>query len=213
MKKNIFLIAWLLCCMSAYGQKWSYGIEIGYTNSGFHAHDINVRRGHGFKVGGVVDYTFMNNVLVETGLSYERKSGKIRGGQLVSYAISEIEVHDMDYLSFPLSLGYAFHLSQDLVFIPQVGWYFSAGLRGSGFLSGKDSFGQPYTSAIDVFPASYDRQYRPFDRFDTGALFGVNVQYRKFRLKAFYELGIKTINPVYGNLRNGTAGASVCYVF
>lgn len=213
MKKNIFLIAWLLCCMSAYGQQWNYGIEIGYTNSGFHAHDINVRRGHGFKVGGVVDYTFMNNVLVETGLSYERKSGKIRGGQLASYAISEIEVHDMDYLSFPLSLGYAFHLSQDLVFIPQAGWYFSAGLRGSGFLSGKDSFGQPYTSAIDVFPASYDHQYRPFDRFDTGALFGVNVQYRKFRLKAYYELGVKTINPVYGNLRNGTAGASICYVF
>lgn len=213
MKKNVFLIVCLLCGMSAYGQNWNYGIEIGYMNSRFHAHDPDVSCGHGFKVGGMVDYTFRNNILIETGLSYERKSGKIQGGPLANYGISEINVRDMDYLVFPVSFGYTFNLCKDLVFIPQVGWYFSAGLRGSGFLSGKDSFGQPYTSAIDVFPASYDRQYRPFDRFDTGALFGVNLQYRKVRLKAFYELGVKTINPVYGNLRNRTAGASVCCVF
>lgn len=120
-KKNVFLIVCLLCGMSAYGQNWNYGIEIGYTNSRFHAHDPDVSCGHGFKVGGMVDYTFRNNILIETGLSYERKSGKIQGGPLANYGISEIDVRDMDYLVFPVSFGYTFNLCKDLVFIPQVG--------------------------------------------------------------------------------------------
>ena len=210
--KNLFFIAMLFWCISAYSQHWNYGIEVGYTNNKFQTKGLDSHPQSGFKVGGIIDYNFKSNILIETGIAYERKGGKLEGTTLASQKISKIEVSHADYLNIPVSVGYKVDIKNKISFIPQIGWFLNIGVQGSGQLSGIDNYNQPYTMGIDIFSAPSISQYRPFNRIDTGPIFCLNVQYKKVRLKCSYELGINSVHPIYGSPKNRTLGASVAYI-
>lgn len=211
--RNFFIITVLFCCISAYSQHWNYGIEVGYTNNKFQTKTLESSSKSGFKVGGIIDYTLKSNILIETGIAYERKGGKLEGDNIASQKISKIEVSHVDYLNIPVSVGYKIDIKNQISFIPQFGWFLNIGLQGSGQLSGIDNYNQPYTIGVDIFSAPGISQYRPFNRIDTGPIFCLNLQYKMVRLKCSYELGINSVHSIYGSPKNRTVGASIVYIF
>lgn len=210
--KILVFITMLFCCISAHSQNWNYGIEVGYTNNKFRTKSLNSKAQSGFKIGGIIDYNFKSNILIETGIAYERKGGILEGNNIASQKISKIEASHIDYLNIPVSVGYKVDIKNEILLIPQIGWFLNIGVQGSGLLSGVDNYNQPYTMGIDIFSTSNTNQYRPFSRIDTGSIFCLNLQYKKVRLKCFYELGIKPIHSIYGSPRNRTVGASIAYI-
>ena len=202
----------LLGCISAYSQHWGYGIEVGYTNNRLQTKVIGSKPLSGFKVGGIIDYNFKSHILIETGI--EPFLGNVRSGERDESPFSSRYVcfrtgrEEMTIFAFMKKMN----IKNKMLFIPQIGWFFNIGVQGSGLLSGVDNYNQPYTMGIDIFSTSNTNQYRPFSRTDTGPIFGLNIQYKKVRLKCSYELGIKPIHPIYGNPKNRTVGASVAYI-
>lgn len=214
MKHFLYILLCLLACTrSAYAQQWHFGVEGGYTLNSFHAPTLHTSSRSGFKAGGVVNYTFKSNFLLESGLAFERKGGTLSGSSISGQRINQVEVNNMDYLHLPFLMGYAFHLGKQFALLPQAGGYLNTGIGGSGFCSGHDPYNQPYTSAIEIFSSRNNLYYRPFSRMDAGLLFAASLQYRKYRLKVSYELGLSKIHSTYGSPENRTLGISAVYLF
>lgn len=211
--KIILFITILFCCISVHSQNWNYGIEVGYTNNKLQTKQLSSKHQSGFKIGGIIDYNFRSNILIETGIAYERKGGILEGNNIASQKIYKIEASHIDYIGIPASVGYKMSIMDKILFIPQIGWFLNIGVKGSGLLFGVDSYNQPYTMGIDIFSTPSISQYRPFNRIDTGPIFCLNFQYKKVRLKCSYELGINSVHSVYGSPENRTVGASIAYIF
>ena len=215
MKKNFIVILLVsLCCSVCYGQKWNYGVEIGYTHNTFHTSKLEGTGKSGFRIGGILNCNLKNHVLLESGIAYERKGGSLKSNHIASQQITQVDVYNMDYLNVPFLVGYKIHIGNKLYLYPQLGWYLNVGLRGCGTISGMDRWGQPYTSGMDTFRAYHESAstYRPFHRIDTGPLFGLNVQYKAFRIKCTYELGLNAIHSTYGSPGNRTVGLALGYI-
>ncbi len=211
--KIILFITILFCCISVHSQNWNYGIEVGYTNNKLQTKKLSSKHQSGFKIGGIIDYNFRSNILIETGIAYERKGGILEGNNIASQKIYKIEASHIDYIGIPVSVGYKMSIMDKILFIPQIGWFLNIGVKGSGLLFGVDSYDQPYTMGIDIFSTPSISQYRPFNRIDTGPIFCLNIQYKKVRLKCSYELGINSVHSVYGSPENRTVGVSIAYIF
>ena len=113
MKHFLYILLCLLACTrSAYAQQWHFGVEGGYTLNSFHAPTLHTSSRSGFKAGGVVNYTFKSNFLLESGLAFERKGGTLSGSSIAGQRINQVEVNNMDYLHLPFLMGYAFHLGK-----------------------------------------------------------------------------------------------------
>lgn len=213
MLRQIFLMSLLLLCASLYGQTWNCGIEAGYTRNKFHTSSLETKGQNGFKIGGVVNYNFRNDISLETGLAYEMKGGTLAGENIASQRIHEIKLMRMDYLNIPLLAGYKFHVGNAFSIMPQAGGYLNVGIGGYGFMSGTDPYEQPYTTRVDAFSTYQYSSYAPFNRIDAGILLAINLQYRKVRFKCAYGMGLNSIHSTYGSPNNRTLGASVIYMF
>ena len=215
MKTNLIVTLLLFLCSSlCYGQKWNYGLEFGYTHNIFHSPKLKGTGKSGFRIGGILNYNFKNNVLLESGIAYERKGRSLKSNNIASQQITKVDIHNMDYLNMPFLIGYKIHVGNKLYLYPQLGWYLNVGLRGCGTISGIDRWDQPYTSGIDVFQAYNGNTYtyRPFNRIDTGSLFCLNIQFNAFRIKCSYELGLNTIHSIYGGPNNRIIGLALGYI-
>ena len=76
------MILWLLgaaMAMSANAQHWNFGIEASYLNSRMAVEELSAEPNHGFMVGVTAGYTFPQNWVLESGLSYQRKGGTLSG--------------------------------------------------------------------------------------------------------------------------------------
>ena len=106
MKHFLYILLCLLACTrSAYAQQWHFGVEGGYTLNSFHAPTLHTSSRSGFKAGGVVNYTFKSNFLLESGLAFERKGGTLSGSSIAGQRINQVEVNNMDYLHLPFLMG------------------------------------------------------------------------------------------------------------
>ena len=72
--------------------KWNYGIEFGYTHNTFHTSDFKGTGKSGFRIGGILNYSFKNNVLLESGIAYERKGGSLNCNNIASQQITKVDV-------------------------------------------------------------------------------------------------------------------------
>lgn len=152
MKHFLYILLCLLACTrSAYAQQWHFGVEGGYTLNSFHAPTLHTSSRSGFKAGGVVNYTFKSNFLLESGLAFERKGGTLSGSSIAGQRINQVEVNNMDYLHLPFLMGYAFHLGKQFALLPQAGGYLNTGIGGSGFCSGHDPYDSPTQTQSKYF--------------------------------------------------------------
>lgn len=216
MKKQ-FLLAFLMLFLSvsAYSQYWSIGPEAGYNRNKFYESGYKATPRDGFRIGFLAGYTFKSNVVLETGLAYDKKAGKISGGDLKDLDMRYISVYSMPYLHIPLLAGYRFRIDCFDI-LPQAGFYLDAGLGdGSGYIGYYDNYiGSDVDAATGIFvkDGNLHSNFSPFERLDAGLMFAMSMQYKRVRFKLSYKHGLKTIEPVCG-LRNGTFGASVAYMF
>lgn len=216
--KRMFLLASLMLFLSvsAYSQYWSIGPEAGYNRNKFYESGYKATPRDGFRIGFLAGYTFKSNVVLETGLAYDKKAGKISGGDLKDFNVYYISAYSLPYLHIPLLAGYRFRIDCFDI-LPQAGFYLDAGVGdGSGYMGYYDSYiGSDVESAVSMFEPS-DGSPRSnqasFERLDAGLMFALSMQYKRVRFKLSYKHGLKSVEPVYG-LRNGTFGASVAYMF
>lgn len=102
MKKNfIVILLFSLCCSVCCCQKWNYGVEFGYIHNTFHTTKLKGTGKSGFRIGGILNYNFKNNVLLESGIAYERKGGTLKSNDIASQQITKVDVYNMDYLNLP----------------------------------------------------------------------------------------------------------------
>lgn len=89
----------------------------------------------------------------------------------------------------------------------------AVGLQAKGKVAASDPFGQPVLGTSDLFKDSQLRvDYRPFDRFDGGFQFGLDLSFRKFRLGVGYQLGLAHMSSIYDpQLYNRTLSLSLGY--
>lgn len=231
MMKHLFFAVLAFCSVSAYSQKWSYGVEAGFVHNSFRVPE-NKRPGittsgkDGFKIGALVNYSLPLGFVLEGGLGYIRKGGELKGNNLIGVVENDIapkglKTEDMDYLNIPLSVGYKLRLNNSEFFLmPQIGWFFNYGLRGDGLFyahnSAKDALTSgDYMTRVELFPSTKELKpaFHNFNRFDTGAVLGVSLLYKGARLKCTYELGTYTIHGSYGNVKNRTLVLSAAYLF
>lgn len=209
------MILWLLgaaMAMSANAQHWNFGIEAGYLNSRMAVEELSAEPNHGFMVGVTAGYTFPQNLVLESGLSYQRKGGTLSGDMLVN-GLRLLDIDKMDYLHLPVTVGYRIRLADDWALTPKVGAYMAVGLQAKGKVAASDPFGQLVLGTSDLFKDSQLRvDYRPFDRFDGGLQFGLDLSFRKFRLGVGYQLGLAHMSSIYDpQLYNRTLSLSLGY--
>lgn len=208
------MILWLLgaaMAMSANAQHWNFGIEAGYLNSRMAVEELSAEPNHGFMAGVTAGYTFPQNWVLESGLSYQRKGGMLSGDMLVN-GLRLLDIDKMDYLHLPVTVGYRIRLADGWALTPKVGAYMAVGLQAKGKVAASDPFGQPVLGTSDLFKDSQLRvDYPPFNRFDGGLQFGLDLSFRKFRLGVGYQLGLAHTAIYDPQLYNRTLSLSLGY--
>lgn len=191
-------------------QSWNYGLEAGYVNSDLSVCDNSATSRSGFKFGANAEFTLRNSISFESGLSYIRKGAIVTGNNMMNTAISSIRFAEMDYLQIPVMAGYRFNLGNDFSLKPELGAYFAVGINGDSFVTGIDSYNQPYEKRVGTFSGANGVPYRPCNRVDGGLSFAINAKWLHIGIKVEYDLGVAT-SSFYGNGKQRCLSTSLIY--
>jgi hypothetical protein len=78
----------------------------------------------------------------------------------------------MYYLELPVMVGYKAKIAGQIYLVPKLGWYFDCGINDySKFYSLEND---AYVKKTPVFYTRDKIHYDPADRFDTGAIIGLD---------------------------------------
>lgn len=207
---RILLAIILIIPFGVKAQTWNFGIEAGYVNSDLSVGNYKAASRSGFKFGANADFTLHNNISFESELSYIRKGAIITGENIQNTAISSIKLAEMDYLQIPVMVGYKFNLSNEISLKPELGGYFAVGINGDSFVTGVDSFNQPYEKRVRTFSGANGVPYRPCNRVDGGLSFAINAKWHHIGVKVEYDLGIAT-SSFYGNGKQRCLSTAIIY--
>lgn len=211
MKINIILLTIVIIIpFGIKAQSWNFGLEAGYVNSDLSVCDNSATSRSGFKFGANAEFTLRNSISFESGLSYIRKGAIVTGHNMMNTAISSIRFAEMDYLQIPVMAGYRFNLGNDFSLKPELGAYFAVGINGDSFVTGIDSFNQPYEKRVRTFSGANGVPYRPCNRADGGLSFAINANWQHIGIKVEYELGVATAS-YYGNGKQRCLSTSLIY--
>lgn len=191
-------------------QSWNYGLEAGYVNSDLSVCDKSATSRSGFKFGANAEFTLRNSISFESGLSYIRKGAIVTGNNMMNTAISSIRFAEMDYLQIPVMAGYRFNLGNDFSLKPELGAYFAVGINGDSFVTGIDSYNQPYEKRVGTFSGANGVPYRPCNIVDGGLSFAINAKWLHIGIKVEYDLGVAT-SSFYGNGKQRCLSTSLIY--
>ena len=129
---------------------------------------------------------------------------------MMNTAVSAIKFAEMDYLQIPVMVGYLFNVGNGFYLKPELGAYLAVGINGDLFVTGLDSFNQPYEKRVRTFSGANGVSYRPCNRVDGGLSFAINAKWHHIGLKAEYDLGLATAS-YYGNGKQRCLSASIIY--
>lgn len=129
---------------------------------------------------------------------------------MMNTAISSIRFAEMDYLQIPVMAGYRFNLGNDFSLKPELGAYFAVGINGDSFVTGIDSYNQPYEKRVGTFSGANGVPYRPCNRVDGGLSFAINAKWLHIGIKVEYDLGVAT-SSFYGNGKQRCLSTSLIY--
>lgn len=204
---SLILLVFVYCSCNA--QKLNYGIEVGYLSNNLSVDKYQSKSKNGFLIGSLVEMDINKRFSIESGISFTRRAGKIKGDYLLGTELSKVEFSQMDYLRIPLTAGYKFKI-HDFSIRPGIGAYYAVGINGDSFVSGIDNFGQPYEARVSTFSNGYGKPYRPCNRNDAGLLFSLNANYRHIGIKLSYDVAL-TNTSYYGNGKHRSLIVSLAY--
>lgn len=215
-KSLLYLLFLLITTQSAFAQI-GYGLEAGYVSNSIASSDLDSKYKAGFAVGLVLDYTLSNNVLLETGLSYQKKGSKLYKLDKPIFGMTELDA-TMNYLEMPLWIGYKIKNDSKWVITPKLGAFLAIGLDGKGTLHGGDfQTSAGWSNVFDdniVSIENHNYSYRSFNRFDMGIRLGVNIAYSKYYLTTSYDWGLLETHSTFGKkMENRTWLLALGYKF
>ena len=213
MKQKVRILLVVIVIIIPFGikaQSWNFGLEAGYVNSDLSVCDNSATSRSGFKFGANAEFTLRNNISFESGLSYIRKGATVRGLNKMNTAVTSIKFAEMDYLQIPVLAGYRFNLGSNFSLNPELGAYFAVGINGDSFVTGVDSFNQPYEKRVRTFSGADGVPYRPCNRVDGGLSFAISAKWHQIGMKVEYDLGLVT-SSYYGNGKQRCLSISLIY--
>ena len=203
MRYLIAIIVGILGCSGLCAQTWNFGVDAGYLYNILSTKEYKASGKNGFQVGALVDYSFSNNLILESGLYFQRKGGEISGDRILGLNVSRIDFPEMDYLRVPIMVGYRIRICSDFSVAAQAGAYWAVGVGGHSFVTGINSFGQPYHARVSTFSEDSAIPYRPCNRSDLGIALCVNLKYRHIGIKVGYDLALTNFT-LYGDSKHRT---------
>ena len=207
------LASFFAVCSLAFSQEWNFGAEAGFVHNRLKTEDYSSHPLNGFRFGISANLTLPNEIAFESGISYIRKGGKVFSQEkngMSNQGIHSIRFAQMDYIQLPFMIGYKINFPNQISIIPEAGAYFAVGINGDSFVTGYDSFRQPYESRVSTFSNGYGKPYRPCNRIDGGLSFALKLKWSNCEIKAAYDFGMTTVT-YYGNGKQRTLSVTFGY--
>lgn len=182
-----------------------------------YAADTKIRVGYQF--GVTVDYDVTTNFILQSGLTFAAKGGKVDNLAYRSYLGGKInDTHNFNqlYLQIPIYAAYKYQFTDDFSASLGFGPYFSYGVGGKTKVKlNEGAYGDGTTEKkYDTFKKE-DLQ-RTLKRFDMGLGIRAEAEYHSYLLGFGYELGLLNIADTKNNefkYKNTNATISVGYKF
>ncbi|MCD7972419.1 MAG: PorT family protein [Candidatus Azobacteroides sp.] len=191
LKLKAFLFSGLFLIALTAGAQVSFGVKAGLNLSNITNFDDSQVK-VGYKVGPSMQYSFQDNMAIQTalllsskGVKFDHLDGKI----------------DANYLELPISFAYKFPISYDTNVYVNAGPYFALGIFGKTSASVLDT-----EHHEDTFGSDRAKE------FDFGFTFGVGMEVSQFNFGVNYDLGVTEVYD-HGSHRNGNFWVSVGYQF
>ena len=224
--KVILAMMMMAVSICASAQTFNYGVEAGYAHTDIAKSAGKTSGKSGFKVGGVIECTFDNNLSYESGLSYVRKGGKEWDwdSKYNDQKFYWVDYQYLDYLQIPLTVGYKFYPVSDFCIKPQAGIYAGLGICGKAEASYRyydlnstnrdemkdlQSSFNPYKYDDGLNQVPITRCNRP----DYGISLGLSAAYKKIALRVGYNIQLNNVTTNNGNGRFRTLSATLAYWF
>lgn len=196
LERVLFAVLCMLIAISASARDTEFGVEGGYLRNSFHHNDYSTKDGNGFAAGAFVEYSFNDEWSLNSGLTFEMKSGEVYGDNIRYIRITSVKYKQINYLTLPITAGYAMKLNDDLTLKYQLGIYGAVGVGGTACQKGYDNVSERWYSS--VYPAFGSQTLSLHDGFapiDGGLLAQVNLRYRDFAIKLAWE---HSVFPIMG---------------
>ena len=203
-KMRLSLIAAMLVLVTAASAQANLGVKGGVNMSNFYGDELNDKNVKiGFHVGLAVDYEFMYNSAIQTGLFFTTKGFKTENVDLdAEYT------ENLMYLQLPVHYAYKLDVSSGTRIVFHAGPYAAYGVGGSRKASVGNISGE---WDVDKIFGDGNRQYKPFD---AGLGLGVGAEFGPILLDLGWDMGLVNISNVSnGNIKNQNAYLSVGYKF
>lgn len=196
------LVAVALMVASIASAQVSYGIRGGVNMSNIYGDDYSDKN---MKVGGHVglalDYEFMPNMSLQSGLYFTTKGAKYTG----SFFSKKGEVNqNMYYLQVPVHFAYKIPIATSTRFVLHAGPYLAYAVGGKTTVT----FDGKELMSGDTFTDD------GLKKFDAGLGLGADFEYNKFVFGLGWDFGLTNIAPDNaGTLKNQNGYLSVGYMF
>lgn len=195
--KRLFIILFVLFCISSFAQNHYVGAQFGLNSSRAFGVDFveNNKNINLFSAGLTYNYQFKNNILLGSGLLYDPRGSLSKISLTNEEGIVQAKV-DMksrfNYFSIPLKVGYQFGQK----------WsgFAYLGLLPSYLLNAENTFPE-----VNTFDGSYEDEHidvtESMNRFDLSAMLELGSNYQLNDKLALYITGsyLRGITEVYKN--------------
>lgn len=205
-KMRLSLLVAMLAIVTVASAQVNLGVKGGINMSNFYGDELDDKNVKiGFNVGLLVDYEFMYNSAIQTGLFFTTKGAKYDGS--FEGVSGEVSVNPM-YLQLPVHYAYKIDVTPGTRVVLHAGPYAAYGVGGKAKVKLSSSEGSVESDGIDVFGDD------GFKRFDAGLGLGVGAEFGPFLVDLGWDMGLVNISPVdNGNIKNQSAYLSVGYKF
>jgi hypothetical protein len=196
---TLVVIALLLALNSnAQDKPLIFGVKAGLNLSNITGDIENNKAIIGFRAGVSVDYAFLQDLYLLTGLNYSKQGTKLGeiGGEPVKLNLS--------YLQLPVHIGYKLEVAEGSRLVFHAGPYAGYAVGGNWKVG---------SASIGAFSAEAESELGKLKRFDFGLGLGAGVEFGKFGVDLGWDFGLAKVNDSNGSTKNANAYLAVGYKF
>lgn len=215
LKFTILAVA-ILFATTLSAQNISYGIKAGANMSNLSGKELSDKNWKaGGHVGIVMDYEFIDNIALQTGLYFFSKGAKYTPFKVDENNKTVINTN-MYYLQLPIHFAYKIPVTASTKFVLNAGPYLAYGVGGKTnttvTLLGKSTT----TDGVDTFAKLENgkEKFGGLKRFDAGLGVGVGFEVRNFTIDLGWDFGLVNISQLDNTtLKNQAGYLSLGYKF
>ena len=221
MKKHrlprILLISILFLSTNAFAQRFSAGVEAGYSIASYSDQSGTTNLGTGnintFQLGGIAEYNLGAGFFAQSGLSFSQKGTTQFPTNGNTGTTSTIKI---SYLQIPLNIEYKISFKKDWKAIIGTGFYIARGLSGTEVGSDYEVGGTTVINRSVHFTTdnTTNNSYTSANPYDFGYNLFLGVEYKHFQVKASLNNGFsKVLSQGDTRFQNQVTNISASYLW